>query len=193
MSIGTEWGATGLAAEESDPGAISVTGRVFDGSGAPVTDAMLEFWQADRDGHFPPESPRTWTGFTRALTDGEGRYRLVTVKPAPVPGPDGRLQAPHVDVSIFARGLLQRLVTRIYFSDEGPGNETDPVLVSLGSPSLVTRLVASRVPGRHDVPLRHPPPGRSGDRFLCALLSLSLSLSPRQKAACSGRSSRPMT
>jgi protocatechuate 3,4-dioxygenase, alpha subunit len=149
VSIGTEWGATGQLVEGSDPGAILVSGCVFDGSGAPVTDAMVEFWQADPDGHFPPESPRTWAGFTRALTNGEGRYRLVTVKPGPVPGPDGRSQAPHVDVSIFARGLLQRLVTRIYFSDEGPRNETDPVLVSLEDPSLMSRLVAVREPDGH--------------------------------------------
>ncbi|HXW80163.1 MAG TPA: protocatechuate 3,4-dioxygenase subunit alpha [Acidimicrobiales bacterium] len=149
VSIGTEWGATGRVVEDGDQGAISVTGSVFDGSGTPVTDAMLEFWQADPDGRFPPETPPTWTGFTRALTDGEGRYRLVTLKPGPVPGRDGGSEAPHVDVSIFARGLLQRLVTRIYFSDEGSRNDADPVLASLGSPSLMSALVASREPGGH--------------------------------------------
>jgi protocatechuate 3,4-dioxygenase, alpha subunit len=146
VSIGTEWGATGLVGRDDDVGVISVAGRVLDGAGDPITDAMLEFWQADADGHFPPGSRRAWTGFTRSLTDRDGRYRLLTVKPGPVPGPDGRLQAPHVDVSIFARGLLQRLVTRIYFSDEEASNATDPVLVSLGSSSLVSRLLASGEP-----------------------------------------------
>jgi protocatechuate 3,4-dioxygenase, alpha subunit len=147
VSIGTEWEAAGLVAPDtSAAGAVSVAGRVFDGSGAPVRDAMLEFWQADADGHFPPGSPRGWTGFTRSLTDEEGRYRLVTVKPGPVAGPDGSLQAPHVDVSIFARGLLQRLVTRIYFSDEEARNAADPVLASLGSSSLASRLLAALEP-----------------------------------------------
>ena len=147
VSIGAGWSATDLVVVDDEPGAISVAGRVFDGSGGPVTDAMLEFWQADPHGRFPPESLPTWTGFARALTDGEGRYRLVTVKPGPVPGPERRTQAPHIDVSIFARGLLQRLVTRIYFSDEEARNASDPVLVSLGSSSLLSRLVAAREPG----------------------------------------------
>ncbi len=147
VSIGTGWSRTDLVVRDDGAGAISVAGSVFDGSGAPVTDAMLEFWQADPHGRFPPESPGTWTGFARALTDGQGRYRLVTVKPGPVPGPEGKPQAPHIDVSIFARGLLQRLVTRIYFWDEEARNASDPVLVGLGSAALVCRLLASREPG----------------------------------------------
>ncbi|HTT88733.1 MAG TPA: hypothetical protein VMF65_04205, partial [Acidimicrobiales bacterium] len=85
----------------------------------------------------------SWTGFARALTDEQGRYRLVTLKPGPVPGAGGQPQAPHIDVSIFARGLLQRLVTRIYFPDEEALNATDPVLSSLGDAGLASRLVAS--------------------------------------------------
>ena len=118
VSIGTEWDATGRMVEEGSPAVITVMGTVFDGRGEPVTDAMLEFWQADPEGHFPPETASTWTGFTRCLTYKGGRFRLVTVKPGSVPGPDGEAQAPHIDVSLFARGLLQRLVTRIYFWDE---------------------------------------------------------------------------
>jgi protocatechuate 3,4-dioxygenase, alpha subunit len=148
VSIGTEWGATGLMVPQGTAGAISVAGQVTDGAGAPVTDAMLEFWQADPDGRFPPGSGRaSWTGFTRALTDHEGRYRLVTLKPGPVRAAGGRQEAPHIDVSIFARGLLQRLVTRIYFSDEEAANSADPVLAGLGDPSPRSRLTARRQPG----------------------------------------------
>jgi protocatechuate 3,4-dioxygenase, alpha subunit len=149
VSIGTEWDAAGLAVPEGTPGAVCVEGRVLDGHGQPVTDALLEFWQADPDGRFPPESASaSWTGFARALTDQDGGYQLMTLKPGPVPGGAGELQAPHIDVSIFARGLLQRLVTRIYFSDEEELNPSDPVLASLGAPSLKSRLVATRHPGR---------------------------------------------
>lgn len=148
VSIGTDWDATGLAVPEGTPGAVCVEGCVLDGQDQPVTDAMLEFWQADPDGRFPPESASgTWTGFTRALTNQDGGYRLVTLKPGRVPGAAGELQAPHIDVSIFARGLLQRLVTRIYFSDEEELNSSDAVLAGLGGPPLASRLVAIRQSG----------------------------------------------
>jgi protocatechuate 3,4-dioxygenase, alpha subunit len=187
VSIGTEWDATGFVVPEGTPGALSIVGRVTDGAGTPVTDAMLEFWQAGPSGGFAPGpssapepagrarqagsagraqqagrarragpagpgtasgSPGSWTGFARAFTDEQGDYRLVTLKPGPVPGPEGERQAPHIDVSIFARGLLQRLVTRIYFPDEEGLNATDPVLSSLRDPSLASRLVALPEPGR---------------------------------------------
>ena len=85
VSIGTGWSATDLVVVDDKPGAITVAGRVFDGSGVPVIDAMLEFWQADPRGRFPPESLPTWTGFTRALTDGEGRYRSSPSSPGRSP------------------------------------------------------------------------------------------------------------
>jgi protocatechuate 3,4-dioxygenase, alpha subunit len=147
VSIGTGWCATGLMVPEGRPDAVHVEGRVTDGSGAPVTDAMLEFWQADPEGRFlPGPDMGPWSGFARAFTDQAGRYRLVTLKPGPVPGAGRQRQAPHVDVSIFARGLLQRLVTRIYFSDEEALNSADPVLARLEDPSLISRLVAQRRP-----------------------------------------------
>lgn len=129
VSIGTGWNASGLMVPKSDPGAIAVTGVVRDGHGDTLTDAMLEFWQADRD------------GFVRALTDTEGRFRLVTVKPERLNG-----DAPHIDVSIFARGLMQRLVTRIYFSDEGAANVHDPVLLSLETLGARRTLMARADP-----------------------------------------------
>jgi protocatechuate 3,4-dioxygenase alpha subunit len=135
LSLGTGWLADRPVAGTRDPH-IVITGRVIDGAEAPVTDALLEFWQADREGRFPPDTEPGWSGFGRALSDLTGRYRLVTVKPGPVQG-----HAPHVDVSLFARGLMQRLVTRLYFSDEEAANDSDPFLSKL-SPELRVRMVA---------------------------------------------------
>jgi protocatechuate 3,4-dioxygenase, alpha subunit len=102
---------------------ITLTGRVTDGGGAPCTDAMVEIWQADPEGEY--ESG--FHGFGRSATDADGRFRFITVKPGPVKGRGNATQAPHVTISIFARGLLQHVVTRLYFAGERL-NETDPVL-----------------------------------------------------------------
>jgi protocatechuate 3,4-dioxygenase, alpha subunit len=118
------------------PGAISITGVVYDGKGDPVPDNLIETWQADPHGRLADlhgygggSQLAGFRGFARAgYEDGDGSYEIITVKPGPVPGPSGVLQAPHVDVSVFARGLLRRLVTRIYFADEERANATDPVL-----------------------------------------------------------------
>ena len=131
------------------PHAIQLAGTVFDGEGEPVVDALIELWQANRDGRYDhPEDAREdillepgFRGFGRTGTDDSGGYRFVTVKPGPVPHPDGGMQAPHIDVSVFARGLLKRLVTRIYFPDEGERNESDPVLASV-EPERRAALVA---------------------------------------------------
>jgi len=146
LSIGTAWNAGGHMAAPGPDGSITITGQVVDGEASPVTDAVLEFWQADPAGRFRPEAGAGWTGFARSLTDEGGCFRLTTVKPGAVPTGDGRLQAPHVDISIFARGLLQRLVTRCYFADEETANAADPVLSSIGDPAARTRLVAQREP-----------------------------------------------
>lgn len=132
--IGAAWmEAPDLVAGHS-AGAITVTGHVLDGAGVPVSDAMVEIWQADPQGAFPAE----WRGFGRCLTDDEGRFAFVTVKPGRV---DAR-QAPHIDLSVFARGLLQRLVTRMYFPDEEDANAGDPVLRSIEQPAVRATLVA---------------------------------------------------
>jgi protocatechuate 3,4-dioxygenase, alpha subunit len=134
VSLGTGWLAEVATLSDAGPSAIVVAGSVVDGEEHPVTDAMLEFWQTDgADG-----------SLARAFTGPDGRYRLVTLKPAPLAGPPGQLQAPHIDVSIFARGLMQRLVTRIYFSDE-EANQADPLLSALESQDLRSRLVAQRL------------------------------------------------
>ncbi len=131
-----EAGAENLVREETRGERVTIEGRVIDGDGAPVTDAMLEIWQANAEGRYDhPDDDQeklldpNFHGYGRAATDAEGKFRFHTIKPGAVPSVDGTLQAPHINVSIFARGLLKRLVTRIYFPDE-PLNATDPVLNS---------------------------------------------------------------
>jgi len=112
---------------------IRIEGRVFDGDGAVVPDAMLEIWQADAQGRFAdPKDSRAlpnaaFRGFGRCGTDDNGAYAFDTVKPGQVPDVDGKPQAPHILLAIFARGMLLHLYTRIYFDGE-PGNAADPVL-----------------------------------------------------------------
>jgi protocatechuate 3,4-dioxygenase alpha subunit len=113
---------------------IVVRGRVMDGDGKPVNDAVLEIWQANEKGKYahPDDTqnkPLTpgFNGFGRVPTDDNGAFRFTTVKPGGMVGPHGMPQAPHLLVAVFMRGLLIHLVTRIYFPDE-PGNADDPVL-----------------------------------------------------------------
>jgi protocatechuate 3,4-dioxygenase, alpha subunit len=135
--------------EEDAPGALRIEGIVFDGDGVPVDDAVVEIWQANRGGRYAhPEDTREevpledgFMGHGRCGTDASGRYGFLTVKPGPVPAPGGGLQAPHIEVSVLARGLLKRLATRIYFPDEAEANETDPVLSAL-DPERRDTLVA---------------------------------------------------
>ena len=120
------------------PGAFWLRGTVYDGAGEPVPDAMIETWQASPDGRFDhPDDPRGpvpgFRGFGRSATDVDGRWGVRTVRPGPVPAADGRPQAPHLDLSVFARGLLDRVVTRVYLPDE-PSNVDDPVLASVPEP-----------------------------------------------------------
>ena len=127
---------------------IRIEGRVLDGDLKPVPDALIEIWQADATGRYAaPADSRTrpntaFKGFGRAPTDDEGRYGFHTIKPGPVPGPNGTMQAPHILVNLFARGLLKQMVTRIYFSDE-PANATDPILALVPEDRRAT-LIAQR-------------------------------------------------
>jgi protocatechuate 3,4-dioxygenase alpha subunit len=145
--IGLSWlGAEGLAPPGAAGERFSIAGRVLDGDGKPVDDAVLEIWRADAEGRYAhPEDPRGASaeagrrGFGRVWTDADGAFRFETLKPGRVPGPGGRLQAPHLLVAVFMRGLLRHLVTRIYFPGDGAG--PDPIL-ELVEPARRGTLVA---------------------------------------------------
>lgn len=140
LRIGLEWmviedlAAKGVAGER-----ITLQGRVVDGDGKPVNDAAVELWQADADGKYDG----AFRGFGRSLTDEGGNFRFRTIKPGRVPGPQGRLQAPHVVVTIFMRGLLKQLLTRVYFPDE-PANAEDPVLALVPAARRGTLVAAKK-------------------------------------------------
>jgi len=129
---------------------IRIEGTVFDGDLAPVPDCMLEVWQADAQGRFAdPQDSRalpnaSFKGFGRCGTDGEGRYWFDTIKPGAVPDPDGKPQAPHLLLAVFARGMLRHLYTRIYFSDE-TANAGDPVLALVPADRRTTLIAARQV------------------------------------------------
>ncbi|TCZ53638.1 protocatechuate 3,4-dioxygenase subunit alpha [Roseicella aquatilis] len=114
---------------------IEVTGRITDGEGLPVADAAVEIWQAS------PAADARFPGHGRAATDPDGRFRFVTLKPGPVPGPGNQTQAPHLSVVLLARGLLTALRTRVYFAGE-PLNETDPLLSAIEDSAERATLIA---------------------------------------------------
>ena len=144
-------GSEKLVRSETRGDRITIEGRVLDGDGAPVIDAMVEIWQANAEGrydHLDDDQEKlldpAFHGYGRAATDARGSYHFESIKPGAVPGTDGVLQAPHINVSIFARGLLKRLCTRIYFPDDML-NETDLVLITI-APERRATLIASRAP-----------------------------------------------
>jgi protocatechuate 3,4-dioxygenase alpha subunit len=131
---------------------IVVEGQVTDGDGMPVPDAILELWQANAAGRYShPEDHQTdkpldpgFTGYGRASTDAEGRFRVMTIRPGPVPGRGNTLQAPHISVAFFSRGLLKQLFTRIYFAGEA-ANAGDPLLSAIDDPAVRDTLIARPV------------------------------------------------
>jgi protocatechuate 3,4-dioxygenase alpha subunit len=129
FAIGLPWPEGPNVVSAGEPGAFAIAGTIVDGEGAPIPDAVIETWQADEHGSFGEREG--FRGFARVATGDDGSWAIRTVKPAPVPGPDGAQQAPHLDVSVFCRGLLHRCVTRIYFADEAAANGADPVLASV--------------------------------------------------------------
>jgi protocatechuate 3,4-dioxygenase alpha subunit len=150
LRIGLEW----MVIEDLAPHGVAgqrlrIEGRVSDGDGKPVNDAAVEIWQANSHGKYAsPDDPQEkpvepgFRGYGRSLTDEAGRFRFRTIKPGPVPGPDGKPQAPHVVVTIFMRGLLKQLVTRLYFPEE-PSNADDPIL-KLVPPERRATLIARK-------------------------------------------------
>lgn len=150
LRIGLEWMQIedlvpkGVAGER-----VSIRGRVLDADGRPVNDAAVEIWQANSHGRYAHPEDRqdrplegAFRGYGRSLTDDNGAFRFHTIKPGRVPGPGGTLQAPHLSVTIFMRGLLKQLQTRLYFPDD-PANAEDPVLALVPAERRAT-LMARR-------------------------------------------------
>jgi protocatechuate 3,4-dioxygenase alpha subunit len=174
LHLGLSWADGPFVVPEATPGSFVIRGRVLDGHGEPVVDALVESWQADPAGCFgdacgpqlghaaheddPRRGPAGFRGFGRCETDGEGRYWLRTVKPGPLPDRDGGVEAPHLDLSIFARGLLDRVVTRLYFADEA--NDDDPVLQRV-DPDRRATLIARPVDGGYGFDIRLQGPGET--------------------------------
>lgn len=154
------WDRGPFVVDADVPGALWIRGQILDGAGEPVADALVETWQADPSGGFAErrgsdQGPGWFRGFGRCPTDAVGRYALRTVKPGRVPAQDGTLQAPHIDVLVFARGLLNRLLTKIYFSDEATANAADPLLTRLDPHSRATLLAPPTADGyRFDIRLQ---------------------------------------
>jgi len=165
FAIGLPYELGPFAVPEGTPGAIHISGTIYDGAGEPIPDFLLETWQADPEGKFadmhgyggPSELP-DFRGFARyGVEDGDGTYDILTVKPGPVPGLAGTAQAPHIDVSVFARGMLHRCVTRIYFADEAEANAADPALARVPVERRATLLAEPRAGGyRFDIRFQGP-------------------------------------
>ena len=140
-----------VVAEDGTAGRhVTIEGIVRDGGGSPLPDALIEVWQADASGRYripadPQDSStdRGFDGFGRIATNAAGEFLFTTVMPGRVPGPGGRLQAPHIAVGVLARGILTRLITRIYF-EEDPANGEDAIL-SLVRAERRRTLLARRV------------------------------------------------
>jgi protocatechuate 3,4-dioxygenase alpha subunit len=161
FAIGLPWEAGPHAVAEGTPGAITISGAIYDGHGEPVPDHLIETWQADPDGRFADlhgygglSEMEGFRGFARyGVEDGDGTYEILTVKPGPAPGLDGTTQAPHIDVNLLARGMLNRVVTRIYFADEPELNAADPVLATVAAARRGT-LLAEPIEGGYRFDIR---------------------------------------
>ena len=155
-------GPTQTAREPAAGEPIEIVGCVRDGDGQPIPDALVEIWQANPQGRYASDADAreaaaldpNFIGFGRASTGVDGVFRFRTLKPGRVPGVGDALQAPHIAVGIFGRGLLKRLVTRIYFDGEA-ANAEDPILALVPEPRRET-LIARRDGGvwRFDVRLQ---------------------------------------
>ena len=157
LRIGLEW----MVIEDLAPQGVAgermrIEGRVLDGDRKPVNDAAIEIWQANSRGKYAsPEDMQAkpveqdFRGYGRSLTDDAGAFRFRTIKPGRVPGPEGQLQAPHITVTIFMRGLLKQLQTRIYFPDD-PANADDPVLNLVPAERRGTLIAKKRADGEFE-------------------------------------------
>jgi protocatechuate 3,4-dioxygenase alpha subunit len=135
LHIGLAWLNTSKIAGPGVKGEwVTIQGRLLDGDGVGVSDGLVEIWQANAEGKYAHPEDRQkkslekgFRGFGRIPTDAKGAFKFTTIKPGRVPGPDGKLQAPHLNVTVFMRGLLKQLTTRIYFPGDA-ANAQDPLL-----------------------------------------------------------------
>ena len=154
LHIGLEWLVTdNLVGSGVSGDKIVIEGRIVDGDAKPVGDALVEIWQANAHGRYahPADTQdkpleEGFEGFGRVTTDDDGGFRFTTIKPGRVPAASGGLQAPHLNVTIFMRGMLKQLQTRMYFPDD-PANAEDPILSSVPAARRET-LIASPIDGR---------------------------------------------
>jgi protocatechuate 3,4-dioxygenase alpha subunit len=168
FAIGMPWPGGPHAVAPGTPDAITIRGVIFDGAGDPIPDYLLETWQSDPEGRFAdmwgfgePSVLEGFRGFARiGHEDGDGSFELLTVKPGPVTLPSGAVAAPHIDVSIFARGMLNRCVTRFYFADEEEANAADPTLATV-PPERVQTLLAQPLESGYEIDIRLQGPGET--------------------------------
>lgn len=152
-------GCARIATENAIGRHITIEGTVRDGEGAPIPDALVESWQANAAGKYAhpddhqskPLDPN-FVGYGRAPTDEGGRFAIETVMPGRVPGPGGTLQAPHLLLGILARGILTRLVTRVYFEDE-PSTPGDAILQLVPADRRGTLVARARGEGSYEFDL----------------------------------------
>lgn len=139
-----------MAGEGAQGQRIEVIGRVIDGNGDPVRDALIEAWQADSQGNYQSQfdlkAPFNSFGRTATTAEGNSEWMLHTIKPGAVAAPDGRMMAPHITLTLFARGVNIHLQTRLYFEDEAEANAQCPVLCAIESPARRQTLIAAREP-----------------------------------------------
>jgi protocatechuate 3,4-dioxygenase alpha subunit len=154
LHIGLDWlKRDQLAGPGVNGEPVTIEGRILDGDGTPVSDALIEVWQANAHGKYPHPDDRQdkpiepgFSGFGRVPTNDLGAFRFTTIKPGRIPGPDGRMQAPHLAITVFMRGLLKHLVTRLYFPDE-PSNLDDPILNLVPADRQPTLIAKATGPG----------------------------------------------
>ena len=146
---------------------ITIEGVLLDGASVPIADGFVEIWQADADGRYAhPEDPRgadadpSFSGYGWRHTTEDGGFRFDTIKPGAVPGPGGRMQAPHIMVSVMGRGILTRFITRLYFEGE-TANDRDVILALVPAARRDTLIARRTAEGRYRFDIRIQGPGET--------------------------------
>jgi protocatechuate 3,4-dioxygenase alpha subunit len=144
FSFALPWPEGPFVVPDGTPDAVWLRGQVLDGAGDPVPDALVETWQADADGRITVDSSGAgFRGFGRCPTDEDGRYAILTVVPGAIADGGRQVDAPHLAMAVFGRGLLKPVWTRVYFEGQ-PGNDADPVLAAIDDPDRRATLIAER-------------------------------------------------